>query len=98
MTPSQPGRPIRRLVFLLTGQVLFLLIIGGAVSYQVRWVNQKINEMADLKDPSPFTASLMGTLNTINLNLVGYLQNRDSLLQDALAASEKEFEAALTDF
>ena len=98
MSASHSGWPIRRILFLLTGQVLFLLIIGGAVSYQVRWVNQKINEMADLKDPSPFTASLMGTVNTINLNLVGYLQNRDPLLEEALKSSEKEFESGLEDF
>jgi PAS domain S-box-containing protein len=98
MTFSPAGWPIRRILFLLTGQVLFLLIIGGAVTYQVRWVNQKINEMADLKDPSPFTASLMNTLNTINLNLVGYLQNRDPLLEEALKASEKELETGLQDF
>jgi PAS domain S-box-containing protein len=98
MNSSMSHAPLRRIVLLLTGQVVLLLIIGGAVSYQVRWVQTKINEMADLKDPSPFTSNLMGMLNTINLNLVGSLQNHDALLQDALKAGQKEFEDSVQQF
>jgi len=92
------SKPLRHLFLLLTGQMALLLMIGAAVSYQVRWVEHKISEMADLKDPSPFTASLMGTLNTVNLNLVGFVQNRDPLLKQALEAGEQEFESALEEF
>ena len=94
MKPS----PIRKIALLLTGQIVVLLMIGAAVSYQVHLVEHKIDDMADLKDPSPFTASLTGLLNTININLVGSLQNRDTLTQEALKNTEKEFETSVQQF
>src|SRR6185437_13603174 len=69
---------IRRGVIVTLGcELLFLGIIAAVVTYQVRMVETKITEMADLKDPSPFTARLVGYLNKTNMNLLSYIQNRD---------------------
>jgi PAS domain S-box-containing protein len=64
----------------------------------VRKVDQKITEMADLKDPSPFTSTLFDHLQRIQFNLLAYTQTQDAQLLEHLGASQKEFENAVDQF
>ena len=98
MAFSWTAQPARRLLVPIIGQIVLLLAIGGTVSYQVRMVEHKINDMADLKDPSPFTANLMGILNSINFNLASFIQNRDPLLKEAVETHAREFETTVAEF
>jgi len=88
----------KNILSIVGAEVLLLTIIGGVVSYQVRLVERKITEMADLKDPSPFTASLIGHLNRISLHLLGYGHNRDGESLQHIANVEKDFESSLVEF
>src|SRR6185437_12272043 len=90
---------IRRGVIVTLGcELLFLGIIAAVVTYQVRMVETKITEMADLKDPSPFTARLVGYLNKTNMNLLSYIQNRDDAALQQIAESQKDFENSIVEF
>ena len=92
-------RGLRAQVFLILGcEVVLLLAIAGIVVRQVRWIEAKITEMADLKDPSPFTGGLVQQLNTMNLNLLGYTHTRDDAALQRIADSQKRFENSLVEY
>lgn len=92
---GEPGLLRRKVFYLLVSELAFLLAIGVTVSYQINLVHQKVTEIADLKDPSPFAASLIGFVNKINLYAASYVQNRDLQTLQPLAEAEKEFENSL---
>jgi PAS domain S-box-containing protein len=57
-----------------------------------------VNDIAELKDPSPFRAALMGHLGKMRLALQGHLQSGDPALSDQAAQSRKDFLASLPEF
>ncbi len=76
--------------------LLGLLIVG--IRHEVRAVNAAVNQVSDLRDPSPFRAALMGHLGKIHLGLKGYLRSPDPTLEKQVEVSRKDFEALLPDF
>ena len=83
-----------------------LCLAGGLLIWSVLWgmrdqikdVNRTVNDVSDLKDPSPFRAALMGHLGKIHLGLEGYLRSPDPSLEKQIDDSRKDFEALLPDF
>ena len=88
----------RQIIALISGQLMLLGLITALVSYQVRLVESKITEVADLKDPSPFTASLCVSLNKITLNLLAYTHNQDKQSLQGVSQGETDFENSLVEF
>jgi len=61
-------------------------------------MNQAVNDVSDLRDPSPYRAALMGHLGKIHLAIQGYLRTPDPSLEKQADESRKDFETLLPDF
>jgi exonuclease VII large subunit len=61
-------------------------------------VNRTVNEVSDLRDPSPFRAALMGHLGKIHVGLEGYLRSPDPSMEKQVAESRDDFEKLLPEF
>jgi len=78
-----------------------LLLIGAlawAIRQQSQRVNESLNEIADLRDPSPFRVALTGHLDKIHLSLLAYIKNPDPALVDRIKSSQADFERSLHEF
>ncbi|HVO33889.1 MAG TPA: PAS domain-containing protein [Elusimicrobiota bacterium] len=69
-----------------------------AIVGQTAAINQTVNSISDLKDPSPYRGALLGHLGKIHLALQGYLRSLDASLERQLVESRQDFEAALPEF
>jgi PAS domain S-box-containing protein len=87
-----------RLFALAVGEVLLLGGLWMGIRRESRAVNDKVNEISDLRDPSPFRAALLGHLGKIHLAIQGYLHNPDPTLEKQVDDSRADFEALLPDF
>src|SRR5258706_1453653 len=93
------NKPLRiRLIALGVGEALLLGLLIFNIRHEVRAVNAAVNQVSDLRDPSPFRAALMGHLGKIHLGLKGYLRSPDPSLEKQVDDSRKDFEALLPDF
>jgi len=68
------------------------------IRHETQVVNQTVNEVSDLRDPSPFRAALLGQLGKIQLSLKGYLRNPESSPEKQVNESRDEFESLLPEF
>src|SRR5258708_3111675 len=77
------------------------LILGGLwldIRFETQAVNRIVNEVSELRDPSPFRAALLGHLGKIRLSLQGYLRSPDPGLEKQVNDSRDEFQALLPEF
>src|ERR1700759_1414426 len=84
--------------WIIAGQCLLLALTMAGVSYQVKRVKEKIVEMADLKDPSPFKNLLAVEMSRVNVGLLSYLQSHDSAALDQITQAKSRFFQLLDDF
>src|SRR5438067_1392854 len=87
-----------KLGFLMVCEGLLLFALWQGVNRQMAGMNQAVNDISELKDPSPFRAALMGYLGKIHLGLQGYLRSAGSSLLDQVAQSRKDFATSLPEF
>ena len=84
--------------FLCVGEVLLLALLWWGIAAQTKAMNQSLNDLSELKDPSPYRAALMGHLGKIRLGLQGFLRSGDTSMADQSVLSRKEFESLLPEF
>jgi PAS domain S-box-containing protein len=90
--------PNARMAALVLLEAAFLAGIWWGVNRQLDAMNYAVNEISELKDPSPFRAALTGHLGKIHLGLEGVFSGAEPSLADQVAESRKDFEAALPEF
>src|SRR5258708_857104 len=94
---SKPSLNVRIALF-FTAEALLLGGLWWAGNHQMDAMNHSVNDIAELKDPSPYRAALMGHLGKIRLGLQGFLGSGDTALAEQVAQSRKDFDAALPEF
>ena len=82
----------------VTGQALLMAVVVAGVSFQVRKVKEKTIEIADLKDPSPFTNILTNDMSQVNVGLLTYLHNQDAQAAAQIAQAQTHFEDSIARF
>src|SRR4029077_17773815 len=87
-----------RNVLLVLGEILLLMGLWWGIVAQTGAMNRSLNELSELKDPSPYRAALMGHLGKIRLGLQGFLRSGDASMADQAAQSRKDFDALLPEF
>jgi PAS domain S-box-containing protein len=87
-----------RIALLGVGEISLLLGLWWGISSQMNAMTRRVNDVSELKDPSPFRAALAGYLGKIHVGLQGYLHSPDPTLLDQVAQSRKDFEASLPEF
>ena len=82
------------------GVVAALLLAGvwWGLRKEIAAVNRTVDEISDLRDPSPFRAALLGQLGSIHVTLEGYLRSPDASLEKQIAESRRDFEMLLPEF
>ncbi len=96
---SASGKSLRGKIILVTVAELCLLAGAGlGIRHEIQAVNRTVNDVSDLRDPSPFRAALMGHLGKINVGFTGYLQSSDPSLEKQIQESRKDFETLLPEF
>ena len=83
---------------LLGAGALALWVIVNAIHSQTARMEQAVNSISDLRDPSPFRVALTGHLDKIHLSALAYLRSPDAALPAQIKQSEKEFEGSLREF
>src|SRR5450631_4111567 len=98
MSASKSERPlaIYLLYFLLEGLFLFGLL--WAARSQTHTIEDRLELIADLRDPSPFRAALLGELEKVYLSTVSHVRHTDPTLLDQITQGESEFEKSLPQF
>ena len=66
--------------------------------HETQDVNRIVNEVSELRDPSPFRAALLGHLGKIQVSLNSYLRTLDPSLDKQVSESRDEFETLLPEF
>lgn len=84
--------------WVILGQCLLLAGVTYVVSRQVQGIKDRIAEMADLKDPSPFTGVLSAQLSQMNFGLLSYLHTHEPGAKDSILQAENQFEKSLAEF
>jgi len=87
-----------RIAALAIGEAFLLGGLWLGIRREARAMNQAVNEVSDLRDPSPFRAALMGHLGKINLAMEGYLRSSEPSQEQQVNESLADFEALLPDF
>lgn len=82
----------------MVAEALLVGLLATGIRYEWRQIHRTINELAELRDPSPFRAALVGHLGKIRLGLQGFLRSGDRSLSDQAARGAAEFEASLPEF
>jgi PAS domain S-box-containing protein len=88
----------KRIALLFIAEILLLGVLWWGVRRQMRAMDRSVNDISELKDPSPFRAALMGHLGKIRLGLQGYLGSGNPALADQVVQSRKDFYASLPEF
>ncbi len=86
------------MILLSLGELALLGTLWWSGLRQIEGINKSVNDLSDLKDPSPYRVALMGHLGKIHLGLQGYLRSPDALLLEQVVQSRKDFEASLPEF
>jgi PAS domain S-box-containing protein len=87
-----------RVVALALVQVLVIAALWWGINHEVQKTNKAVNDVAELKDPSPFRAALNGYLGKIQLGMQGYLRSADPSLAEQMLQARKDFLASLPEF
>ena len=87
-----------RIVALGAAAALILVGVWWGIRHEIAAVNQTVDEVSELRDPSPFRAALLGQLGNIHVGLEGYLRSPDASLEKQMADSRKDFEMLLPEF
>jgi hypothetical protein len=95
--PKISKMPVK-LALLILAEAILLLFLWKGVNQQMAGMNQAVNDISDLVDPSPFRAALMGYLGKIHLGLQGYLRTSDKAVLEQVALSRKDFTLSLPEF
>jgi PAS domain S-box-containing protein len=90
--------PKWRILMFCTIEGLILFGVWWGIQKEIASVNQAVNEVSDLRDPSPFRAALLGQLGKIHVALEGYLRSPDASLEKQIDESRKDFEMLLPEF
>jgi len=69
-----------------------------AMRQQIRFADEQVNLISDLKDPSPFRSALVGHLDKMNWSLQGYVRSHDASMPAHLAQGQKDFEESIPEF
>ena len=89
---------ILRISALSIGEALLLGGVWAGIHHETQTVNRTVNEVSELRDPSPFRAALLGHIGKAHLGLEGYLRSSNPSLLSQAEESLKEFESLLPDF
>jgi PAS domain S-box-containing protein len=92
---ERPGRLIGALVLV---EALWIGGLWWAGQGQLAAMNKAVNDIAELKDPSPFRAALMGHLGKIHLGMEGYLRSPSDSILEQVAQSRKDFTISMPEF
>jgi PAS domain S-box-containing protein len=96
---GSPSRKInQRIALLFVIEAALLWVIWKGTTRQIHAIDRSVNDIAELKDPSPYRAALLGHLGKIRLGLQGFLGSGDPALFDQMMQSRKDFESALPEF
>jgi PAS domain S-box-containing protein len=83
---------------LLAGQAAVVAGVFAVVTLQAFSVKKKITEMADLKDPSPFTGTLAANRTEIDFAVMSYVQGREPLAGRRIVEADARFRSSLNEF
>jgi PAS domain S-box-containing protein len=95
---NRKPNPIWRIMVFCVAEALVLTGVWWGIRHETTAVNDTVNEVSDLRDPSPFRAALLGHLGKIHLALEGYLRSPDPSLEKQMVESRKDFEMLLPEF
>lgn len=96
--PALKLRSPGKALLLLGAGALALWGIVKSINDQTAQMELAVNNIADLRDPSPFRVALTGHLDKIQLSALAYLRSPDAALPAQVDRSEKEFEGSLHEF
>jgi len=90
--------PLWRIAALCAVEAFVLAGIWWGIRQEIAAVNRTVDEVSDLRDPSPFRAALLSQLGNIHVALEGYLRSPDASLEKQMVESRKDFEMLLPEF
>ncbi len=85
-------------MLLVAGELFLLGLVGAGVSWEFARMNQAVDELSELKDPSPFRSVLMGNLEKVHIALQGFLRSADPAMEEQIAKSLQEFQSSIPEF
>ena len=91
-------KPGMRLLLFTVLSLVIITLCGWGISSQMKAMNQSVNDISDLKDPSPYHAALMGYLGKAHVGLEGFLRSSDPALNDQVVQTRKDFDSAVAEF
>src|SRR3989338_1277219 len=98
MVPARRPFPFKKIALLGGLEILLLTGLWWMTLRRMDRMNQAVNDLSELSDPSPFRAALMGHLGKIHLGLEAYFKSSDPALLDQASQSRRELETSLPEF